>query len=177
MEYNLDDAIPVLERTPAALRALLGGLGDVWTRRNEGEGTWSPFEVVGHLIHGERTDWIPRVRIILAEGPGPRAFEPFDRSPDLGAAPDATLGELLDTFARLRAENLSALRGFRLTPADLERRGLHPEFGPVTLRQHLATWVAHDLGHIAQVVRTMARQYTEAAGPWVAYLKVLQARG
>ncbi|HKG95264.1 MAG TPA: DinB family protein [Gemmatimonadaceae bacterium] len=180
MDFSLDDAIPVLERTPATLRALLDGLPDDWTRRNEGEGTWSPFDVVGHLIHGERTDWIPRARIILApDGPataaaGSRAFVPFDRFAQMRMPADEPLGARLETFARLRAEGVAALRGFHLTPADLERRGVHPEFGPVTLRQLLATWVAHDLGHVSQVVRTMARQYTAEAGPWVAYLKILQ---
>src|SRR5215213_7615315 len=133
MDFTLEDALPVLERTPATLRALLEGLPEAWTRATEGEGAWSPYDVVGHLIHGERADWIPRARIILAPAgaPGGRAFEPFDRLAMMRMPKDEPLAGRLDAFARLRAESLAALRAFRLTPADLAREGVHPEFGPV----------------------------------------------
>lgn len=173
MEYRLDDAIPVLQRTPGVLRALLADLPSVWTEATEGAGTWSPFDVVGHLIHGERTDWVPRIEHILRHG-DTVAFPPFDREAMRTVSQGLPLGELLDTFEQLRAENLERLSALRLTDADLARRGRHPEFGGVTLGQHLATWVAHDLSHLGQVVRVMARQYTEAVGPWRAYLSILR---
>lgn len=172
MDFQIEEALPVLKRTPAALRALLAGLPDEWTRATEGPGTWSPFDVVGHLIHGERTDWIPRVEHILRHGAAV-PFPPFDREAMFTRYAGLSLAELLDTFETLRDENLQRLAGLHLTPADLQRRGLHPELGVVTLRQHLATWTAHDLAHLAQVVRVMARQYKEAVGPWRAYLSVL----
>lgn len=174
MEFDLNHGLAVLERTPEALRALLAGLPDVWTRQNEGPETWSPREVIGHLIEGERTDWIPRARIVLAQGPS-TAFEPFDRMAHQRArSAKAPFEELIETFARLRAENLATLRGWQLTLAQLELTGIHPEFGSVTLKQHLSTWVAHDLGHLVQITRTMARQYRDAVGPWRAYLSALR---
>jgi hypothetical protein len=174
MDFDLQHGLAVLERTPSALQALLAGLPDVWTRQNEGPETWSPREVVGHLIEGERSDWIPRARIVLAQGPS-TAFTPFDRTAHQRSRnANAPLEELLETFARMRAENLETLRGWRVTPAQLELTGIHPEFGSVTLRQHLATWVAHDLGHLVQITRTMARQYRDAVGPWRAYLSALK---
>jgi hypothetical protein len=173
MEYRLDDAIPVLQRTPGVLRALLADLPAVWTEATEGAGTWSPFDVVGHLIHGERTDWVPRIEHVLRHG-DTVAFPPFDREAMRTASQGLSLAELLDTFARLRAENLERLAALGLGEADLARRGRHPEFGEVTLGQHLATWVAHDLSHLGQVVRVMARQYTEAVGPWRAYVSILR---
>jgi uncharacterized damage-inducible protein DinB len=172
MEFDLADGIVVLRRTPAAIRALLTDLPDAWLRATEGPDTWSPFDVLGHLIDGEETDWIPRARIILARGPTP-AFEPFDRFRHLRLNRDTPAAELLDRFGRLRAANLAVLEGFRLTPADLALEGLHPELGRVTLRQLLATWVAHDLGHVGQIVRVMAKQYGAAVGPWRRYLPVL----
>jgi hypothetical protein len=172
MEFDLADGIAVLRRTPAAIRALLTDLPDAWLRATEGPDTWSPFDVLGHLIDGEETDWIPRARIILARGPTP-AFEPFDRFRHLRLNRDTPAAELLDRFGRLRAANLAVLEGFRLTPADLALEGLHPELGRVTLRQLLATWVAHDLGHVGQIVRVMAKQYGAAVGPWRRYLPVL----
>ena len=173
MDFDLVHGIAVLERTPGVLRALLAGLPDEWTRQNEGPETWSPREVVGHLIEGERTDWIPRARIVLAQGPSTK-FEPFDRWAHQRARnAGAPLEELIETFTRLRAENLTNLRDWQLTPAQLELTGIHPEFGAVTLKQHLSTWVAHDLGHLLQITRTMARQYRDAVGPWRAYLSVL----
>lgn len=170
--FDLAEGIAVLERTPAALAALLGGLPHAWTSVNEGEGTWSAFDVVGHLIDGEETDWIPRARIILGQHSS-RAFEPYDRTRHLELNRGRTLQQLLDRFAALRSENLDVLRGFRLGARELEWTGEHPEFGAVTLRQLLATWVAHDLGHIVQIARVMARRYRDEAGPWRAYLSVL----
>jgi hypothetical protein len=172
VEFQFDDAVPVLRRTPAVLSALLSELPDRWTRADEGPGTWSPFDVVGHLIHGERTDWIPRVEHTLRHGDSV-PFPPFDREAMFAASKGLSLAELLETFARVRAESLDRLSALRLTDADLERRGRHPEFGVVTMRQLLATWVAHDLGHINQIVRVMARQYQEPVGPWRAYLSIL----
>jgi hypothetical protein len=172
MDYRFEDALPVLRRTPAVLSALLLDLPDSWTAANEGPATWSPFDVVGHLIHGERTDWIPRVEHVLKHGDSV-AFPVFDREAMFEASKGRSLGELLETFGRLRAASLDRLAELGLRNADLARRGRHPEFGVVTLGQHLATWVAHDLGHIRQVVRVMARQYTEAVGPWKAYLSIL----
>ena len=174
MEFDLGNGLAVLERTPSVLRTLLVGLPDVWTRQNEGPETWSPREVIGHLIEGERSDWIPRARIVIAQGVS-TAFEPFDRTAhQRSMSADGPLDELIDTLAEMRAVNLATLRGWRLTRAQLELTGIHAEFGSVTLKQHLATWVAHDLGHIVQVTRTMARQYRDAVGPWRAYLSALQ---
>lgn len=173
MEFQLDEALPVLRRTPAVLRHLLLDLPDRWIQATEGPGTWSPFDVVGHLIHGERTDWIPRIEHILRHGDAV-PFPAFDREAMFAASSGLPIGELLETFDRLRAENLSRLAALRLTEADLSRPGRHPDLGPVTLGQHLSTWVAHDLGHIAQVVRVMARQYADAVGPWRTYLSILR---
>lgn len=172
MEFRFEDAVPVLQRTPSVLRALLLDLPEPWTRATEGPDTWSPFDVVGHLIHGERTDWIPRVEHLLRHGET-QPFPVFEREAMFEASAGLSLAELLDTFARLRVDSLARLDALRLTDADLERRGRHPEFGGVSLRQHLATWVAHDLGHVRQIVRAMARQYTDAVGPWRAYLSIL----
>ena len=172
MEFRLDDALPVLQRTPAVLHALLLDLPGRWTAGNEGLGTWSPFDVVGHLIHGERTDWVPRVEHMLRHG-DTLPFAPFDREAMFAASEGLSLTQLLDTFGRLRAENLVRLAALRLSDADMARRGRHPDLGVVTIGQHLAAWVAHDLGHLGQVVRVMARQYSEAVGPWRAYLPIL----
>ncbi|MFP5354224.1 MAG: DinB family protein [Gemmatimonadota bacterium] len=172
MPFDLPNAIAVLERTPRTLRAMLDGLTPAWTDATEGPDTWSPYVVVGHLIHGERTDWIPRAQIILAQG-AQRRFTPYDRLAQFRESQGKTLGQLLDEFEGLRAANVATLAGWRLTPAQLRLEGEHPEFGAVTLEQLLATWVAHDLGHIAQVARVMARQYREAVGPWTAYLSIM----
>lgn len=172
MDFDLTAGIAVLERTPHTLRALLAGLPPAWTDATEGPETWSPYVIVGHLIHGERTDWIPRARIILDQGPE-RRFTPYDRFAQFRESEGKSLADLLDELARLRAENLATLAGWRLTDAQLALRGEHPEFGPVTLRQLLATWVAHDLGHVAQTARVMAKQYRDAVGPWRAYLPVM----
>lgn len=172
MQFDVTQGVEILERTPAAFRVLLGGLSDAWIRQNEGPETFSAFDNVGHLIHGERTDWIPRARIILARGEN-RRFEPYDRFAQYRESEGKTLAELLDEFAQLRAENVKTLRGWRLSDAELALEGEHPALGLVTLRQLLATWVAHDLGHLAQTARVLAKQYREAVGPWRAYLPVL----
>jgi hypothetical protein len=172
MTFDLDHAIEVLDRTPGTFRALLGGLSESWTAPNEGPDTFSAFDNVGHLIHGERADWMPRARIILAQGAN-RTFEPYDRFAQVHESHGKTLATLLDEFSTLRAENLATLRGWRLTEAQLALQGEHPALGTVTLAQLLSTWVAHDLGHLAQTSRVMAKQYREAVGPWRVYLPVL----
>ena len=172
MDFDLATGTAVLERTPSTLRAMLAGLPPAWTGADEGPETWSPYVIVGHLIHGERTDWIPRAQLILAQG-AQRRFAPYDRFAQFRESEGKSLAELLDEFARLRAENVRTLGGWRLTEAQLALGGQHPEFGPVTLRQLLATWVAHDLGHVAQTARVMAKQYRDAVGPWRAYLPVM----
>ncbi len=182
-EFSLPDATAVLTRPPATLNALLRGLPNLWVRSHEGrsgEGkdTWSAFDIVGHLIVGERTDWMPRVRIILEYGEA-RPFDPFDRlaqsKEDQGKSLE--IDQLLDEFARLRQENLAALRSLNLQPRDLARRGVHPALGVVTLSQLLATWATHDLTHVHQISRVMAYQYRDAVGPWSAYLGVLRCNG
>jgi len=172
MDFNLIDATNVLKRTPRVLRAMLDGLSPEWTDANEGPDTWSPFVIVGHLIHGERTDWIPRAQLILAQGTA-RRFEPYDRFAQFRESHGKSLAELLDEFERLRAANLAALAEWRLTDRHLNLEGEHPAFGPVSLRQLLATWVAHDVSHVAQIGRVMAKQYREAVGPWRAYLPIV----
>ena len=172
MSFDLSEGIAVLERTPGAFRALLAGLPEPWIASNEGPDTFSPFDNVGHLIHGERADWIPRARIILAQG-ADRRFEPYDRFAQVRESQGKQLSELLDEFARLRSENLATLRGWKLTDRELALEGEHPAFGSVTLRQLLATWVAQDLGHVAQTTRVMAKRYREAVGPWRAYLPIM----
>lgn len=172
MDFDLTQGMAVLERTPATLHALLHELGPAWTDATEGPETWSPYDIVGHLIHGERTDWIPRARLILAQGTN-RRFAPYDRFAQFRESQGKSLTSLLDEFRRLRAESLATLAGWHLTDAELALDGEHPEFGRVTLRQLLATWVAHDLGHMAQAVRVMAKQYREAVGPWRAYLPIV----
>jgi len=173
MTFALDEAVAVLTRTPDALDALLRGLPDAWTTATEGPDTWSAYDVIGHLIHGERTDWIPRAEHLLAHGETV-VFPPFDRLAQFTASDGKTLAELLDTFRDERATSLRRLQALALTPADLQRTGAHPEFGRVTLQQHLSTWVAHDLDHIAQIARVMARQYTETVGPWRSYLRIVR---
>jgi DinB superfamily len=172
MEFQIEHATEVLRRTPATLNSLLRHLSDAWLLQNEGPQTWSPYDIVGHLIHGEETDWIPRARIIIEDGEA-RPFEPFDRFAMFEKSKGKSIAELLDTFERLREVNLRELEMMKLTPAMLEKRGRHPELGVVTLRQLLATWVVHDLGHVGQVVRVMAKQYREEVGPWQDYLPVL----
>ncbi len=180
-EFNLDETIAVLSRTPATLDALLRGLPNIWVRSNEGhtkdgEDTWSPFDIVGHLIVGERTDWVPRARVILEHGEA-RAFDPFDRLAQLKESQDKSLEQRLDEFARLRRENLAALEALNLQLEDFARRGTHPALGVVTLSQLLATWAVHDLTHLHQLSRVMAHQYRDVVGPWSAYLGVLKCAG
>jgi hypothetical protein len=175
-QFNLPDAVAVLSRTPSALDALLRGLSNSWVQHNEGQNTWSPFDIVGHLIAGERTDWMPRARIILENGEA-RAFDPFDRFQQFNESEGKSLDQLLDEFARLRKQNLAALEALNLGPQDFERRGTHPELGVVTLGQLLATWAVHDLTHLHQLSRVMAHQYRDAVGPWSAYLGVLHCAG
>jgi len=175
-KFSLDDTIAILTRTPAALNALLRGLPDLWTHGNEGDQTWSGFDVVGHLIFVERTDWIPRAQIILKHGET-RPFDLFDRFAQFRESQGKSLEQLLDEFALLRKENVTALRALALKPDDFKRRGTHPELGPVTLEQLLATWVAHDLTHLHQISRVMAHQYRGAVGPWTEYLGVMQCGG
>jgi uncharacterized damage-inducible protein DinB len=175
VNFTLNDALPVLRATPQVLRAWLENLPHVWVRSNEGPDTWSPYDIVGHLIHGERTDWVPRLELLLAQGDS-RPFTPFDRFAQFRESQGKSLGELLDTFTELRRINIGRLESRRLQPSDFDRRGRHPELGPVTLGQLLATWVAHDLNHLGQIARVMGRQYTEAVGPWVEYLPLLGAR-
>jgi DinB superfamily len=170
--FAMDEGVAILSRTPATLDALLRGLPDGWIAAHEGGDTWSPFDVLGHLIHGDQTDWLPRARIILAHGEA-RAFDKFDRFAQFEHSKGRTLASLLDEFALLRARNLRELAALQLTPADLDRRGRHPELGPVTLGQLLATWVAHDLDHVIQISRTLGRQYSDAVGPWRAYLRII----
>ncbi|MEP7118120.1 MAG: DinB family protein [Acidobacteriota bacterium] len=174
MSFHLPDAIAVLERTPATLRALLDGLPDSWLESNEGPDTFSPFDNVGHLVHGERADWMPRARLILSQEPRP--FEPYDRFAQVRESAGKTLTHLLGEIAALRAENLVSLRGWHLTEAQLALEGQHPALGTVTLRQLLSTWVAHDLGHLAQISRVMAKRYRDDVGPWRAYLPILDRR-
>lgn len=173
-EPNLDDIVAILERTPASLTALLEGLPDTWITATEGDETWSPFDVIGHLIYGERTDWIPRARHILAGEARP--FDSFDRTAQFEESRGKKLSELLATFAALRQDNLAALVGMNLRSADLGRTSRHPELGEVTLGQLLATWVVHDMDHVGQIARTMAKVYVDAVGPWSVYLSILRDR-
>lgn len=173
MEYSLPRGNEILERTPAVLNTLLLGISEEWTNTNEGPDTWSVFDIVGHLIWGEKTDWVPRAQLILS-GKENRAFIPFDRFAQFRESKGKTLAQLLEEFEKLRKENLQILKGLNISTADLHKTGIHPAFGEVTLSQLLSTWVAHDLNHIAQIARVMAKQYKDAAGPWVEYLKILQ---
>jgi len=180
-QFKLGDAVAVLTRTPAVLDSLLRGLPDIWVRGSEGRSkdgkdTWSAFDIVGHLIHGERTDWMPRARIILENGEA-RPFDPFDRLAQFQESQGRSLEQLLEEFAQLRRGNLAALQALNLQPETLTRRGKHPALGVVTLSQLLATWTLHDLTHLHQLSRVMAHQYRDAVGPWSAYLGVLKCTG
>lgn len=176
MAHNLDHTIALLSRTPSTMNALLRDLPEEWTHRNEGVGTFNAFDVIGHLIHGDRTDWIPRARIILEHG-DTKPFEKFDRLAQVRESRGKSLPQLLDEFARVRAGKLAELRALNLKPQDFERRGQHPALGIVTLSQLLATWAAHDLTHLHQVSRVMAHQYREVVGPWTRYLGVMHCNG
>lgn len=172
MTFDLQTGPDILRRSPAVVAGLVRDLPESWTHRNEGPQTWSVFDVLGHLVHGEATDWIPRARVILEHGDA-KPFERFDRFAQFEASKGKTLAELLDEFATARARSLAELEGFHLTPGDLERPGRHPDLGAVTLGQLLSTWLAHDLDHIAQVARVMAKSHGDDVGPWKAYLRVL----
>ena len=171
---NLDDVVALLSRTPASLTALLEGLPDTFVNATEGDNTWSPYDVIGHLIHSERSNWIPRARHILAGET--RRFDSLDQTAQFRESQGKSLADLLETFAVLRRDNVAALDAMKLTSEDLRRTGLHPEFGEVTLEQLFATWVAHDLDHVGQIARTMAKVYRDAVGPWSAYLSILRDR-
>ncbi|MFW9905234.1 MAG: DinB family protein [Candidatus Thorarchaeota archaeon] len=168
MVYNLQEAIDILSRTPRVLEALLGGLPDNWVNFHKHDQAFSPSEVVGHLIAGEQTDWIPRMRIMLASG-GSKEFPPFERE---GFDKNLGLEERLSQFTVLRTQNLEILKE-SVTADDLSNTGIHPEFGEVTLEQHLATWVVHDLTHIFQIIEALALRYKDVVGPWIRYLRVL----
>jgi hypothetical protein len=173
MQLDVSKTIEILERTPVVFRTLLSGISEDWTLANEGPETWSPYDVLGHLIHGEKTDWIPRMGIILSSDPDKR-FAPYDRFAQFTESKGKSLQQLLDEFTELRLQNIETLCNAKVTADDLQKTGIHPAFGEVTLAQLLATWTAHDLNHIAQIARVMAKQYKEAVGPWVAYMKILQ---
>ncbi|MCB0643947.1 MAG: DinB family protein [Phaeodactylibacter sp.] len=174
MTFDLQKSIEILSRTPSVLEALLAGVCEDWWRHNEGENTWSPFDIVGHLIHGEQTDWIPRAKIILSDAQD-KTFKPFDRFAQFQAQQGKSMDELLQRFKTLRAANLKTLEAFNLNVTHWSLTGMHPELGPVTLKELLSTWVVHDLGHIAQVSRVMAKQYGTEVGAWTAYLGILNA--
>jgi len=173
MNFQIEQAVEILSQTPAVLNSLLGNLSGDWTKSDENSDGWSPFDVVGHFIHGEETDWIPRAEIILAQGENP-TFEPFDRFAQFEKSKGKTLGELLETFADLRRKNLERLRQMKLTPDQLKLKGIHPELGEVNLEQLLATWVVHDLTHIRQIVTVLAHKYSENVGVWKEYLSILK---
>ena len=173
MTFSLDRTIEILERTPAALQCLIAGLNSDWTSSNEGPDTWSVFDIIGHLIHGEKTDWIPRAELILSTKDD-KLFTPFDRFAQFENSRNRDLASLLSEFAELRQANIEKLKNFNLTDTDLLKTGIHPSFGPVTLKQLLATWAVHDLNHLSQIARVMAKQYKDAVGPWTEFLGILK---
>ncbi|MDB5279931.1 MAG: DinB family protein [Ferruginibacter sp.] len=174
MHFSLSKSIEILGRTPDVLITMLYNLSNEWTCNNEGGESWNVYEIIGHLIHGEKTDWIPRMEVILSNTTD-KSFVPFDRFAQLKKSEAPTLHELLDEFKSIRQHNTGLLKSKQLVEADLEKTGIHPEFGAVTLSQLVSTWVVHDLNHIAQIARVMAKQYEEAVGPWKAYLRILQS--
>ena len=174
MNFTVEQSIEILERTPDVLNTLLQNISADWTSNNEGPETWSVYDIIGHLIHGEKTDWMPRTEIILSEN-ADKHFTPFDRFAQFKNSEGKSLEQLLDEFKLLREENMRQLRSKKISGKDLKQTGIHPAFGEVTLSQLLSTWVAHDLNHIAQICRVMAKQYKSEVGPWTAYLRILQA--
>ena len=174
MNFDLNHSIDLLSRTPETLRTLLAGLPNDFVRSDEGDNTWSPYEVLGHLIHGEKTDWVPRAQIIISDR-ADKTFEPYDRFAQQQADQSRSIEVLLDEFASLRAQNLETLKSMNIAEAQLDETGIHPALGTATLRELLATWTTHDLGHIAQIARVMAKQYQSEVGPWKAYLGILKA--
>jgi hypothetical protein len=173
MHFDLNKSLEILERTPLVLEAMLSGLSEEWIRSNEGPETWSPYDVIGHLIYGEKTDWIPRMEIILSQK-ADRSFQPFDRFAQLAENTNKTLTQLLEDFKTLRKQNIEQLRSKNLTQDDFALTGKHPAFGEVTLAQLLSTWAVHDLNHISQISRVMAKQYKDEVGPWFEYLGILK---
>ena len=172
MNLTIEKSMEILERTPEVLEALVKNVSAEWTENNEGGETWSVFDVLGHLVHGEKTDWIPRIEIILSSSPN-KTFKPFDRFAQFEESKGKTLPQLLDEFKRLRKKNVGFLRSKNLADENLKEEGVHPAFGEVTLAQLVAAWTVHDLDHIAQISRVMAKQYKEEVGPWTEYLKIL----
>ncbi|HEV7782421.1 MAG TPA: DinB family protein [Chitinophagaceae bacterium] len=173
MNFSVEKSIALLERTPATVKALLQGIPEDWIHCNEGENTWNPYDIIGHYIHGEKTDWVPRMELILSGNPD-KHFVPFDRFAQYNDSKGKTLTELLVEFGRLREKNIDIVRSKNLSENDLVKKGIHPKFGEVTLAQLLSTWVVHDLNHIAQISRVMAKHYAEDVGPWTEYLRILQ---
>lgn len=173
VRFQIDKSLEILERTPGVVKTLLLGLSDEWVMNNEGDDTFSPFDVVGHLLHGETTDWVQRTQIIIS-GDGDRKFKPFDRFAQFEESKGKNLEQILEEFSQQRKKNLDFIRQLHPDESMLDKTGIHPVFGEVTLRQLLSTWVAHDLGHIAQIVRVMAKQYKTDVGPWVEYLRILK---
>lgn len=173
MEFSLEKSIEILEKTPAILESYLKDLSKEWLKNNEGENTWSPYEVLGHLIFGEKTDWMVRIKVILSDSEN-KLFEPYNRFAHLNDDPNKSISELLKEFRELRKINLKELKSFNIIEKDFNRIGIHPEFGEVTLAQLVSAWVVHDLGHIGQIARVMAKQYKNEVGPWKAYLGVLK---
>lgn len=174
MTFDIHASIEILSRTPSTLEALLNGLSTPWLMNNEGENTWSPYDIVGHLIHGEKTDWMPRAKIILSKLED-KTFVPFDRFAQLNEDQEQPIEELLKEFRALRTENLIELKALSIDDAQLSKTGIHPELGQVRLKELLSTWVVHDLGHISQISRVMAKQYKTEVGPWKAYLGILKS--
>ncbi len=173
MQYKVNEALEILERTPAVLRDLLSGLSNVWTTNNEGENTWSPFDVVGHLVHGEEVDWLVRTKIVLEHGES-KTFEPFDRFAQFEKSKGKNLEQLLDEFEKLRIANIEEFKSLDIQESDLSKTGSHPGLGTVNLRNMLSSWVVHDLGHIAQIARVMAKQYSSEIGPWHEYMGIMK---
>lgn len=173
MTFDLKKSIEILSKTPLVLEYMLSGLSAEWLKNNEGKNTWSPYDVMGHLIHGEKTDWIPRAKIIISTAKN-KTFIPFDRFAQMNESEEQSIETLLITFKKLRADNLKELASLQLNDTQLSMTGIHPELGEVKLKELLSTWVAHDLGHIAQISRVMAKQYKTEVGPWIAYLKILK---
>ncbi|WP_430467017.1 DinB family protein [Winogradskyella ouciana] len=172
MKYSIEKALEVLQQTPKTLKSYLGNLSDDWLFSNEGNDTWNPYDVVGHLIHGEKTDWIPRLKIILSNAEN-KTFEAFDRFAQFENSKGKTISQLLNEFENLRQDNLKVLKQLNLSSEQLQQKGMHPELGEVSISELLACWVTHDLGHIAQISRVMAKQYKNEVGPWVAYIPIL----
>ncbi|TPN85123.1 DinB family protein [Aquimarina algicola] len=173
MNFELDKSIEILRNTPLVLKTMLDGLSEEWIKNNEGENTWSPYDILGHLIVGEQTDWIVRVKIILSDSEN-KFFEPFDRFAQFNQDQTKPISDLIIEFKSLREKSLKELTSLHITQKDFDRIGIHPEFGKVTLKQLISTWAVHDLGHIAQISRVMAKQYTEEVGPWYNYLGILK---